>query len=66
MLLEQFWRKRQAAWARKVPGEISWIKVVPAGSAEELGLLAFSTEGIQVPLAKIGNKRSSSCGARGN
>lgn len=57
-------------------GPVSWenhldarciFKVVPVGSAGELRLLlAFSTEGIQVPLAKIGNTRNSNCGAREN
>lgn len=43
-----------------------YIFKVPTGSAGELRLLAFSTKGIQVPLAKTGSMRSSNCGAREN
>lgn len=71
--MEQSWQKHQEAWAREVllAGENHLdaryiFKVVPAGSARELRLLTFSTEGIQVPLAKTGNTRNSNCGAREN
>lgn len=72
--MEQSWQKHQEAWAREVllAGENHLdaryiLKVVPAGSAGELKLLlAFSTVGIQVPLAKTGNTRNSNCGGREN